>query len=226
MKTQDIIDHFSDLGKHVFTLNDVSIFTSKKRNYLSRLLVTNPKIKKIERNKYYIKGATIYEIATNIVEPSYISLAAAFSHYDLTTQTPVKVSVITPRRHKGLVFNNTQIEFRTIRRDRAFGYKKDGNTMMATPEKAILDSLYFGEPSYADVEDALVKGLREKVLETRKLMQYAKEMKSGILINRLGFLLEDNGVDATPLLKYKSRSNSTLFGRGKKRSNRWSIRYD
>jgi len=225
-RTQEVIDYFMGMGKHVFTLNDASKFTSKEKNYLSRLLVTNPKIRKIERNKYYINGADAYEVATNIVEPSYVSLMSAFRYYDMTTQIPVKVSVVTTKRHKALVFNNLRIEFRTINSKRAFGYKKIGNTMMALPEKAILDSLYFGDPSYFDVEEALQRGLNARVIRTRKLVEYAIQMKSGVLINRLGFLLESLGVSASNLIEYKSRVKVVAFGKGTKESKRWNVKYD
>ena len=225
-KTQEIVDYFTQMGKHVFTLNDVSKLTFKRRDYLSRLLCANAKIRKIERNKYYITGAEVNEVASNIVEPSYVSLMAAFRFYDLTTQVPAKVSVVTTKRHKGVVFENMRIEFRTVNRRRVFGYKRIGNIMIASPEKAILDSLYLREPSYADVEEALEMGLRAKSIDVRKLMNYAKEMESGVLVNRLGFILEDIGVDATYLHKYKSRVKALLYGRGRNENKRWNIRYD
>ncbi len=225
-KTQEIIDYFNEIGKHVFTLSDVSKLTLKRRNYLSRLLSTNSKIKKIERNKYYLNGANINEVASNIVEPSYVSFMAAFRFYDLTTQIPAKVSVVAIKRHEAIFFENMRIEFKTVNRKRFFGYRKVGNAMIALPEKAILDSLYLREPSFTDVEEALSKGLEEKTIDVRKLMNYAKEMKSAVLINRLGFILEDLGVDASRLNKHKSRVKVLLFGRGTKENRRWNVKYD
>lgn len=225
-KTQEIIDYFSESGKHVFTLNDVSKLTLKERKYLSRFLSTNSKIKKIERNKYYVKGADANEVASSIVEPSYVSLMAAFRLYDLTTQIPTKVSVVTTKRHKTLIFENMRIEYRTVNRKRVFGYRKIGNAMIAYPEKAILDSLYLREPSYSDVEEALSKGLDTKTIDIGKIMNYAKEMESGVVINKLGFILEELGADASYLFRHRSRVKVLLFGRGTKENRRWNVRYD
>ena len=86
IKTQYIIDYFPGLNKKVFTINDVARLTGKRKAYLSRLLPTNTRFKKIEKGKYYVDDLDVYDIASNIVVPSYISLISAFIYYGLTTQ--------------------------------------------------------------------------------------------------------------------------------------------
>jgi predicted transcriptional regulator of viral defense system len=226
LKIQSIIEHFLYLNKHVFTINDVAKVTKKKKSYLSRLLPTNPKIKRIERGKYYIDGGDIYEMASNIVEPSYVSLMGAFRYYGLTTQMPVRVSVITTVRHRGLEFGGTAIEFVTFKASRVFGYKKIGEVRMATVEKSILDALYLGKPPYADIEEAFEKALSKKAISIEKLKAYAIEMDSAPLISRLGFMLESFGAACNELLKYKAARDVLLFGRGSKKDSRWGVLYD
>ncbi|EQD42806.1 transcriptional regulator, partial [mine drainage metagenome] len=153
--------------------------TKKKKNYLSRFLTTNARVKKIERGKYYIDGADVYEVASNIVEPSYVSLMAAFRYYDLTTQVPVRISAITTLRHKQIMFNDIAITFTTFKKSRVFGYKKIGNVRIATVEKSLIDSLYAGDPPYSDVEDAFEKALSQKSVDIERLKGYAIEMGSG-----------------------------------------------
>src|SRR5208337_4635739 len=137
IKVQGLIDELSGLGKMVFTIGDASKLTGKPQAYLSRLLPTSGKIRRIERGKYYIDGADIYEIASNVVYPSYVSLFSAFRYYDLTTQEVARMSVLSVRRHGPLEVGGMTIEFTSIAKRRLFGYAKHGNAFVATMEKAI-----------------------------------------------------------------------------------------
>lgn len=226
LKTQSIVDYFNSMNKHVFSINEVAKLTKKKKSYLSRLLPTNPKIKRLERGKYYIDGADTYEIASNILEPSYISLMSAFRYYDLTTQMLTKISVITTLRHKKVIFGGMLINFTTLNAKRVFGYKKIRNIRMATVEKAIIDSMYIGEPPYSYIEEAFEKAKSGRIIDEEKIKEYAIEMASSSLISRLGFMLESFGIGADDLLKYKSKRNIILFGKGIHKDRRWGVLYD
>ena len=53
----------------------------KPKKYVSRMLPSNRKVKRIERELYFIdssKAVNLYHIASQVVFPSYISLFAAF----------------------------------------------------------------------------------------------------------------------------------------------------
>ncbi len=226
IKTQSIIDYFLGLNKKVFTINDVARLTGKRKAYLSRLLPTNSKFKRIEKGKYYVDDPDVYEIASNIVNPSYISLMSAFTYNGLTTQMPVKISVITTLRHKKMNFNGMAIDFITLDAGRIFGYKKVENIRIATAEKSFVDSLYLSDPPYADIEEAFEKAVSEGILNFDRLKEYAIEMMSGPLINRLGFLLDSFAVDAGSLLQYKAKRPVLLFGKGTKKNKKWGVLYD
>ena len=63
IKMQEVLDELALHGKVVFTINDASRIMNKPKNYVSKLLSNNKKVKRIERGKYYINdghGINIY----------------------------------------------------------------------------------------------------------------------------------------------------------------------
>ncbi|MFH1939877.1 MAG: hypothetical protein ABIK21_07015 [bacterium] len=80
----------------------------------------------------------------NILQvPSYISLMTALSFYEYTTQVQQKfIESISLYRTftkdiEGVVFNYSK-----IKNDFYFGFSKKNNIFIASPEKALIDSLY------------------------------------------------------------------------------------
>ena len=79
-KVRDVLDELAEHNKSVFTLNDAARIMNKPKKYVSKLLAMSRKVARIERGKYFIttgKNIDFYEIASQIVFPSYISLFAA-----------------------------------------------------------------------------------------------------------------------------------------------------
>ena len=74
MKPTEIIEIFKENGKRTFTLSEYAAIANKSDKYSSLILSKNKNIKRIEGGKFYLNGTNIYEIASNIVYPSYISL--------------------------------------------------------------------------------------------------------------------------------------------------------
>lgn len=226
IRVQDLIDKLSGMGKRVFTIGDASKLTGKPQAYLSRLLPTSSKIRRLERGKYYLDGADIYEIASNVIYPSYVSLFSAFRYYDLTTQEVARISVLSVRRHGPLKVGGTTVEFTSVGRERLFGYARHGNAFIATAEKAIIDSLYLNRPGYHDVRDAFENAKREGLVDIGKMKRYALLMDSGALVSRLGFLLDGEGEEADDLLGRRSARRVEAVRGGKKYSRKWGVYYD
>ncbi len=188
LKMQDVLDRLIQSNMRVFSVLDVVKITRKKPAYVSKMLSHNKKVKRAIKGLYYITGidgADIYEIASNIVYPSYVSMFAAFQYYSLTDQSVIKYSVITLKRHRAAAIDGNEIEFITLNRNRFFGYKKIGNAFMASVEKAIIDSLYLGSPEKASVKEAYLDALRHKMLKKATLVEYAKMMHSASLLKKV-----------------------------------------
>ena len=83
-------------NKRVFSINDAAKAMGKPKRYASKLLSANKEVERIERGKYYIKSGNIdiYEIASQIVFPSYVSGFAALRYYSLVEQEVVKYTVV------------------------------------------------------------------------------------------------------------------------------------
>ena len=206
LSSRSVLDEIASHGIDVFDINDLVKIYGKPKSYVSKVLSRSKNVNRLERGKYFFVGADFYEIASNIVFPSYVSLLPAFSYYGLTEQEPVVFSIVSLKRHKNMVAEGKKIEFLSIRRDRFFGYKKNNNAFIAEPEKAILDALYFNRLAFSYTEEAVKNGIDAGVLDATKLKEYALRFKSSTLINKVGFILESNDIDAVDLLPYISKA--------------------
>ncbi len=103
MQFADLVATFTEKGMHVFTFNDAVGVLGKRRSYVKLLLsrmVSRNAIHRVERGIYCTESAGVLETASNIVQPSYVSLMAALSYYGVTTQVPILIDVITSKRHR------------------------------------------------------------------------------------------------------------------------------
>jgi len=193
-----VIDTLEELqlhGKTVFTKNDASMLMKKPKKYVSKILSSNRKVKRIERGLYFIsssRGDNLYEIASQIVFPSYISLFAAFQYYSVTDQVIKKYSVISIKRHREINLGENIIEFRTIGRERFFGFNRVQNAYIASIEKAILDSLYLNIPAFSYVKEAFDLSRQNSLLNLKVLREYAHRMNSGSVNRKLSMLLHED----------------------------------
>jgi predicted transcriptional regulator of viral defense system len=209
LKIQALLDELAGHRKLVFRISEVSRITGKPTGYLSKILSRNEKVKRVERGVYYMVGLNrpdIYEIASNIVFPSYISMFSAFQFYSLTEQSVVRYSVVTIKRHRKTNLEGNHIEFITFPKKRFFGYTKVGNSYVATVEKAIVDSLYMGSPPYEYVDEAFAKALQRRAVNIGMLIDFTTRMESPALEKEVLKMLNAHGIKA-PRLKKKVRNH-------------------
>ncbi len=209
---QDVINSLLERGIKVFRTNDIAKLLDKSRAYASLMASRSREIKKIENGKYYLKGADINEIASNIIVPSYVSLLAALSYYDLTNQILVNIMVITIKRHKPLKIEGYGVDFVTINKSRFFGYVKVGNAYIARVEKAIIDSLYLDAVPYSELKDVLKEAMDRGLINIKILKDYAVFMHSKVLIDRLVILLLDLGINTNDFKKFVSGRKVRMLG--------------
>ncbi len=191
-KIEDVILKLYHYNKTVFTLNDAAKLMNKSNKYTSKLLSKNKYVFRIENGIYLIKMGNridLYEIASNIVYPSYISLFSAFEYYSITEQVISKFSVISLSRHRNITIDNYEIEFKYIKKDKFFGYIRINNIYIASVEKAIIDSIYYGNPEFSYIEEAFINAMRSRQINIKKLMGYAKAMGSNIIENKINELI-------------------------------------
>ncbi len=135
-------------GRMIFDSASLAKLIGKKRGvakvYLSRL-VRAGLAKKLIRGKISFTDDE-YIIATQLVEPSYVSLLTALNYYGLLQQIPKNIQCINAKNAR--TFINLGIEYHKIVKKLFFGYrtqrKSESYFFIAEKEKAVLDALYFG----------------------------------------------------------------------------------
>jgi len=158
---------------------------------LSRL-VRGDRIERLWKDAYTVHRDPLL-VATHLVFPSYISLWYALSHHGFTLQVPHEISVLTTARtfRSSIEFHGMRISFTIISPGNLFGYQKlvlgELEVFMATPEKALVDAVLLRSISPSEVFSILEDNTDS--LDVPKLVGYIKEVGSGALAKRMGYML-------------------------------------
>lgn len=163
-------------------LNNLNVFSYqlslwRKRGYIESLK-RGLDIFSDEKNKLSPE-----EVSFILYEPSYLSLEYALSYYGVIPEIVfVKTAVTTKTTRK---FSNGfgSFSYRHIKPELFFGYiAKDttvGKYLLAEPEKAFLDYLYFNLGKIDDENDIselrINKEELEKIIDHKKLESYLRE---------------------------------------------------
>ena len=100
--------------------------------------------------------------------------------------------IISIKRHREINLGENIIEFRTIGRERFFGFNRVQNAYIASIEKAILDSLYLNIPAFSYVKEAFDLSRQNSMLNLKVLKEYAHRMNSGSVNRKLSKLLYED----------------------------------
>lgn len=124
------------------------IFGSKKENTLYKLLQRLEKAEVIERiakgkYRFLLREVDDFALANFLLTPSYVSLESALSFYGILPQFPYAVTSVTPLKSKKMTYQEKEFEFSHLEKKYFFGFEKKDAFLIATPEKALLDELYF-----------------------------------------------------------------------------------
>ncbi|MFW6285760.1 MAG: type IV toxin-antitoxin system AbiEi family antitoxin domain-containing protein [Nanoarchaeota archaeon] len=193
---------------------------------LSRLN-KNKKIEKIEKGKYTLHNDELI-YATIITIPSYLSGLSALYYYGLTTQIPIKHTIITQNQKKS--FKN--FNFIKVNKNYFFGYNKvnykNFDLFIANKEKLLIDLVNF---QYLGVSIIDLNLLLKEKLNIKLIINYLKKINKISLIKRIGFLLEQNNIDIYNYFEkqIKKDKNYILLNTNKIEtqniSKKWRIKY-
>lgn len=152
MKTYALSEIIMTLKKQnisLFTISDFArLFNLKNDNTLYKKIQRLEKkkiIKKIINGKYLfcISHANEFEIAHFIMNPSYISLESALSFYGIMAGFSYSITSITVRASKTIIIEEKEFSYSHINQSLFWGYEKNGQSLIANREKALLDYCYF-----------------------------------------------------------------------------------
>jgi predicted transcriptional regulator of viral defense system len=136
--------------------------------------------------------------------PHYVSWRAALSRHNLTEQDPRVIAVAMRTRRESRKIAGLRIRPVYQSADRFYGFRRikvasGGEISLATPEKAILDSL--DRPDLGGGLPEVVKALNStQNYDPNELVRLARRFPSQATIARLGYLMSTLKVgDPTPL---------------------------
>ncbi len=125
-------------------------------NVIKRLIESGV-IEKIERNKYMLsdKRNSDFSLSYFLYQPSYISFETALNFYGILSQFPYEITAATQRKTKKKEIKGKMFSYVHLKKDLFWGYNKKEDYLIASPEKALLDQLYFASKGLkkADVDE-------------------------------------------------------------------------
>lgn len=147
-KTQiDIFKKLKAIEKPYFSIADLEKVLGLKRKSLYVALnrmVKSGLLNRIKRGIYEVSFSKnkIEEIANQLYFPSYLSFESVLFKHGIMDQIPYTLTFATSRKSKKLILAERETEYRQIKKELFFGYKKEGGILTAEPEKALLDQIY------------------------------------------------------------------------------------
>lgn len=188
MKHLNIEEKLKSMNLTVFTPREFkSIFDLSAKTasvYLSRNLKSGLFIKL--RNSFYIlkdSRPSPYFIANKLYQPSYLSLEKALSYYQIIPETVYGMTSVTTKSTREFATPNGLFIYQRIKREAFTGYFLkiiDGdNTLIAEPEKALADYLYFVDLKKIPLSDRL----NLQKISKKKLLGYANLFRRKSLMN-------------------------------------------
>lgn len=163
----DFLRRLDTLGKVYYTIADLLKITGFSRDTLYVTLSRCVKKKALVRlsSGLYIlpdRFNQIEMIANALYQPSYLSFESALARHGILSQIPYTLSFATRRKSLRKIIGGTRVEYRLLKPALFFGFEKVGSVFAATPEKALLDILYFisfGKSAAVGLGDLNLKGL-------------------------------------------------------------------
>jgi len=153
METSSVLNIYRKLQKRGIKFVDYSILQHitglKNKNSLYKL-ASRMKQKKLllslnNAGKFIVidSGPTEFEIANFLYKPSYVSMETALSFYGILAQFVYSITSITTQKTQQFIVSGKEYTYSQIKNDFYWGYVKKDNFLIASPEKALLDALYF-----------------------------------------------------------------------------------
>lgn len=122
---------------------------------------------RLQAGHYQIAETPVHDftVANTIVPPSYISLESALARYGILQQVPFVVTSVTPKKGRTVEIHTKTFEYTHIAPHLFMGFVKEGDYLIATPEKALFDAVYM-----------TAKGLRSLSVDELELSHLNKKL--------------------------------------------------
>jgi len=245
-----LVTTLHERGRAVFRLDDVRKITglseASARSFVRKLVDRGVATRlkpglfvlvpfELGRERQYLGSPLV--VAREIMNGAdyYLSHATAMEIHGMLTQPQLIVTVSTPKPRRSVSTLGLQFRFVRCQRRHLFGLAehwvtKQQQVRVSDPERTIIDGLK--QPEYCGGLTEVAKGLwmRRLDLKVDTLVRYAKRIRVGAVLRRLGFLLETYEMVGAPDLERLRtgltatyvRLDPTLPAEGK-RLRRWRL---
>lgn len=210
-KEEFLIATLGERGKRIFTSEEAATILGLNRPHAHQIihqLTKKRKIQRIEKGKYLLIPPAAWKtgkfteeslvIASQLIQPYYVSYWTALNFYGWTEQPSQTVFIATTKLKRPVDLRGTSFKFIKLKSVKFFGFTEqwlgDQKVAIAEKEKAIVDSL--DQPRYAGEIVEVAKGLwnGRAELDFDRMFDYATRMENSAIIKRLGYLLDALGV--------------------------------
>ena len=144
-------------------------------------------LERIAKGVYCLKDSrpADFEISNFLCRPSYISLESAMAYYGILIQLPLTITSVTPKRAKKIHAGNIEFAYSHLDRRYYFDYIKEQSFIIATPEKALIDTIFFAGYGRTVIhpEEWVLNNINRK-----RLKKLSEKIESGIFRNYLNSL--------------------------------------
>ncbi len=157
------------MNRAVYSVQQLSNLIGKPRAvstvYLSRLVKKKLAIRVMKGTISFVDDPFV--IATQLVEPSYISLDSALLFHRLTQQVPNRIECVTSKN--SMRYESIGVTYHKIPEALFFGYRRHSKAnsyvFVAEPEKAIIDGIYLNLYENKDLDELVPKVNGTRLLE-------------------------------------------------------------
>jgi len=135
-------------GKKVFTSADLQKILQTKSDAYSYIvagkLVKEGVLERVSKGYYILTSnrPSDFEIANALYRPSYVSLDSALNYYGILVQSPQQITSVTTKRATAIKNGGKTFSFVQISPGYFSDYQIVDNFLIATPEKALVDTMF------------------------------------------------------------------------------------
>jgi len=180
----------------VFGVEEIKALSGWKKTRIHNTLSSLNKkghVVRIKKDTYTFENEfydRTFEVITEAVKPSYISLWTALSFHGFTEQQVNMIQLVSTKQFGDLNVRNKKVEISTFKPERFFGYDDSEDAVVADKEKSLMDSLFMLHKSggLEEYVKCLKNGYRE--LNEERLREYIVRFDNRSLVSRIGFLLD------------------------------------
>ncbi len=194
MKGIELLKIFQKINKTFYTIADLEKITGLPRRSLYvalRRWAAGGIMERVAQGIYLPMASviSIENVAAQLYIPNYLSFESALAKHGVLNLIPYTVTFATTRKTKKYLLRKQEVEFRQIAPELFFGFEIGNGIHIASPEKALLDEVYFMARGKAtlDLDELDIKKLSMKTLEAYS-KQFPLYVQNRIknMINRYG----------------------------------------